>query len=266
MVFKPLFLVNISCPRPLSNAGFRFCTHLRRPLLRFTLDAQDQFWLLMQVFSLDRHWCKWEANNKLEKQRGLISGIEQREGGDSHRIAAPSTYTRSTARKIESAVHRAPSCKRTMSWGRLWIIHTWTSLCALWHPSRHSETGREEWSNLGLIKYSLCNALPHHTHRSSSYNFISSSAESILTLKNRESIHFGHFHDRFYEKNQFMIHELIHISIHVSLLPWWNMAFHVLWYMIRSFKNRISTNLYRPPNESNGGKKAAMGEGRKSYE
>ena len=50
-------------------------------------------------------------------------------------------------------------------------------------------------------------------------NTICTSAESNLTLKNRESIHFGHFHDRFYEKNQFMIHELIHISIHVSLLP-----------------------------------------------
>ena len=44
------------------------------------------------------------------------------------------------------------------------------------------------------------------------------SAESILTLKNRESIHLGYFQDRLREKNQFMIHESIHVSIHVSFL------------------------------------------------
>ena len=44
------------------------------------------------------------------------------------------------------------------------------------------------------------------------------SAESIRTLKNRESIHFGYFCDRLREKNRFMIHEPIHVSIHVSFL------------------------------------------------
>ena len=46
------------------------------------------------------------------------------------------------------------------------------------------------------------------------------SAESIRTLKNRESIHFGYFCDRLREKNQFMIHEPIHVSFLLCNETW----------------------------------------------
>ena len=70
------------------------------------------------------------------------------------------------------------------------------------------------------------------------------SAESILTLKNRESIHFDHFCDRLCEKNRFMIHEPIHVLIHVSFLLC-NETWHFMYCDTRfaDFKNRLSTSL-----------------------
>ena len=62
----------------------------------------------------------------------------------------------------------------------------------------------------------------------------SASAESILTLKNRESIHFVYFLDRLSEKNRFIIHELIHVLIHVSLLYYYVIKHDISCIMIHN--------------------------------
>ena len=78
---------------------------------------------------------------------------------------------------------------------------------------------------------------PVHGHKLSGHGQEWISAESILTLKNRESIHLGYFLDRLREKNRFMIHE----PIHVSLLLY-NETWHLMYRDTRFavFKNRFS--------------------------
>ena len=75
--------------------------------------------------------------------------------------------------------------------------------------------------------------------------FLSGGAECRvdLTLRSRESIHFGFFSDRLCEKNRFMIRELIYVSIHVSFLQY-NETWHFMYHYTRFtlFKNRISTS------------------------
>ena len=72
---------------------------------------------------------------------------------------------------------------------------------------------------------------------------VSPSAESILTLKNRESIHFGYFCDMLREKNRFMIHE----PIHTPLLQY-NGTWHFMYRHTRFavFKNRLDSALVSP--------------------